>query len=123
MSVLLAVGVGLAGGVGSGLRYLTDNALPERVRAWFPWGTVTVNLIGSLVLGILAGLSSTVLPEPWVTILGTGLIGGYTTFSTASLETVRLLHDRRHRAAVFNGLGVLIACVALAFVGFIIVHR
>jgi CrcB protein len=104
--------------VGSGLRYVTDNMLPGRLRARFPWGTATVNLIGSLILGIIVGLSTTVLPEPWVTILGTGLIGGYTTFSTASLETVRLLHDRRYRSAALNGLGILIACIALAFAGF-----
>lgn len=119
MSPLLVICVGIAGGLGSGLRYLTENALPGRLRARFPWGTATVNIIGSLTLGVLVGFSTTVLPGPCVAILGTGLIGGYTTFSTSSLETVRLLQYRRHRSAALNGLGILIACVTLAFAGFV----
>lgn len=115
--MLLLVSVGIAGGIGSGLRYLTDNAFPRRLQARFPWGTVAVNLVGSLALGLLVGLTSHVSSEPWVIILGTGLIGGYTTFSTASLATVRLLHERRYGAAIINGLGVLVACVALSVVG------
>ena len=123
MTPLLVLAVAAAGGIGSALRYLTDNALPARVRQAFPWGTAIVNLTGSFVLGALTGTATTWLPHDWLTILGTGLIGGYTTFSTASLETIRLLHDRRRRATALNGLGVLAACVALATLGLAITAR
>lgn len=89
-------------------------------RARFPWGTATVNLLGSLALGVLVGFSTSLVSDQWVTIFGTGLLGGYATFSTASLETVRLLHDRHHRAAGLYALGVLAACVGLSLIGFIV---
>lgn len=123
MTPLLMLAVAAAGGIGSALRYLTDNALPARIRRIFPWGTAAVNLIGSFALGVLTGAATTWLPHDWLTILGIGLLGGYTTFSTASLETIRLLHDRRNRAAALNGLGVLIACTALAILGLAIFTR
>lgn len=119
VSPLLVLAVAGAGGIGAALRYLVDNALPQRVRERFPAGTALVNLTGSFALGVVAGLGSGVLPDPWAVILGTGLLGGYTTFSTASLETVRLLlEQRRPTVAVLNGIGMLVACVALAAAGY-----
>src|SRR5699024_2815935 len=98
-------------GVGSALRHLSDNALPERVRARHPWGTTVVNVVGSYALGLLTGLG---LDGPWESVLTIGLLGGYTTFSTASLETLRLLTDRRRAA---HGLGLILVCVAAAVLG------
>lgn len=111
---LLAVAVSLAGGVGSALRHLNDNVLPARVRARYPWGTTVVNLVGSFALGSLTGLN---LAGPWGSVITIGLLGGYTTFSTASLETLRLLTDRRYSAAVVHGFGMLLACVTAAVLG------
>jgi CrcB protein len=73
---------------------------------------------GSFALGLLTGLAlqAVVAPE-WTAVLGTGLLGGYTTFSTASVETVRLLAAGRRGAAVANGLGMLVACVGVASLG------
>src|SRR5690606_32056444 len=82
MTLLLALAVGIAGGIGAALRYLVDNSVPERLRARYPWGIALVNLTGSFALGIVTAL----LPGVWLTIIGTGLLGGYTTFSTAAVD-------------------------------------
>lgn len=117
MTLLFVVAVGIAGGIGAVLRYLADNALPDRVRAHFPWGTAVVNLSGSFVLGMLTGAAGNWLSPEWLVVLGTGLLGGYTTFSTSSYETVELLRQRRNWAAVLNGLGLIAACTAVAILG------
>lgn len=117
MNILLILGIGMAGGLGSGLRYLTDTLISRRLRDRFPWGTFMVNAIGSLTVGLIVGLASSVISEAWTTILGTGLLGGYTTFSTTSLETVQLLRKKRYLAAAMNSIGSLLLCVACAGAG------
>ncbi|ROS49614.1 fluoride efflux transporter CrcB [Frigoribacterium sp. PhB24] len=118
MSPLLVVAVAVAGGVGSALRFVVDGLVKDRLGAAYPWGTTVINLSGSFALGLLTGLAlqAVVAPE-WKLVLGTGLLGGYTTFSTASVETVRLLTTGRRGAAVANGLGVLVAAVVAASLG------
>jgi protein CrcB len=82
-------------------------------------GSVESRLTGSFLLGLLTGLAtSQLVPHQWQLIIGTGLIGDYTTFSTASFETVRLIEDRRYVAAAFNGVGMLLICTAAAALGF-----
>jgi CrcB protein len=84
--VLVAVG----GGVGAALRFVLDGLVKERVTR-FPLGTVLINVTGSFVLGLVTGLGEAgAIAVPMVTVLGTGMMGGYTTFSTASVETVQL---------------------------------
>lgn len=112
--LLLPIVIAMAGGIGSAMRYLADNSLPARLRGRFPWGTMTVNLTGSLLLGLITGLT---LAHPWSAIIATGLLGGYTTFSAASLESIRLLTERRYVAALANGPGMLLACTALSVIG------
>ena len=114
MSVLLALAVGAAGGVGAALRYLVDNAVPAKVRARYPWGIALVNLTGSFALGAIAGA----LTGTWLTIIGTGLLGGYTTFSTAAVDAARLLMKRRVAAGVGGTIATLVGCVALAATGY-----
>lgn len=111
---LLTVAISLAGGIGSALRHLSDNALPARTRARYPWGTTAVNLIGSFALGLLTGLTLT---DTWGSVITIGLLGGYTTFSTASLETIRLLADRRYSTAALHGFGMLLVCVTAGVLG------
>jgi fluoride exporter len=109
----------LAGALGATLRFVLDGLIRARVRSTYPVATTLINFTGSLLLGLLTGLATgQLVPQQWQLIMGTGLLGGYTTFSTASFETVRLLEDRRYVAAALNGLGMLIACTAVAALGF-----
>lgn len=91
--------------------------MKARVRR-FPLGTVLVNVTGSFVLGLVTGLGGAgTIAVPMVTVLGTGMMGGYTTFSTASVETVQLLRSGKTRLAVLNGLGMLVVSVGAAALG------
>ncbi|GAA2749322.1 fluoride efflux transporter FluC [Amnibacterium kyonggiense] len=115
--VLLSV----AGGAGAALRFVLDGLLRERLGARLPWGTAIINVSGSLLLGVLTGLLTRGLPEAVLTVLGIGLLGGYTTFSTASVETVRLIQQRRWAASLLYGLGVLVLSVAAGALGLTLV--
>lgn len=109
-----------AGGVGAAARLILDGLIRSWIRSTYPVATTTINLTGSLLLGLLTGMTvGHLAPEPWHIIAGTGLLGGYTTFSTASFETVALLEDRRYLAATITGLGTLVICTVAAAVGFI----
>nr|WP_217498885.1 fluoride efflux transporter CrcB [Leifsonia sp. C5G2] len=115
---MLVVAVGLAGGVGAVARLVLDGLLRARVRLAFPLGTTVINVTGSFLLGLVTGLAlAHGLPPEWRAALGTGFLGGYTTFSTASYETVRLAQQRRYRAALANGVGMLVLALAAAGLG------
>jgi CrcB protein len=111
--VLLAV----AGGVGAVLRFVVDGAVRDLVGARWPWGTAAINVSGSFLLGLLTGSVTRGMPHELLLVLGTGLLGGYTTFSTASVETVRLLQQRRVAASAVYVLGVLVLTIAAALLG------
>lgn len=114
----LFIALALCGGLGAAARYLLDGWVQRRTGGSYPWGTMLINLTGSLVLGFLTGLvTARLAPPAWQLVLGTGFLGGYTTFSTASVETVRLLQDDRRQAAVLNGLGTLVGATVAASVG------
>ena len=101
MITALAVAGGAA--VGAPLRYLTDRAVQSRHASRFPFGTLLVNVVASLVLGLAtgaAGLSPTLLA-----LVGTGFCGALSTYSTYSFETWRLAEDGAWAAAVVNVLG------------------
>jgi CrcB protein len=108
----------LAGGAGAGTRFVVDGLVRTRVRSALPLGTIAINISGSFLLGLLAGavLHRGVAEELQV-ILGAGFLGGYTTFSTASVETVRLVRAGRSRLALVNALGTLAAAAAAAAAG------
>jgi CrcB protein len=117
---VIVVGVMVAGACGAVLRYLVDHVVQRRTGGDFPFGTLVINVSGSLVLGILTGSAlQGGVPAPWLTVAGTGLIGAYTTFSTFSFDTVRLAEADRWRPAVLNvvagiGLGLGAAALGLA---------
>lgn len=118
MTPLLFVAVALAGGAGAALRFVLGGLITDRIRRAFPVGSGLINLTGSFALGLLTGVAGHGWLAPEVaTVLGVGLLGGYTTFSTASVETVRLIEERRFGAAVGYGLGNLLACTAAAMLG------
>lgn len=118
MTVVL---LSLAGGLGAVCRLVVDGAVRARWGRGFPYGTLVINVGGSLLLGLLSGL---VLfhgvPTAWRSVLGTGFCGGYTTFSTASFETVRLIQERRPVAAVLNGAGSLVLAVLAGGLGLLL---
>ncbi|KFF59936.1 chromosome condensation protein CrcB [Cryobacterium sp. MLB-32] len=118
MSALTFLAVALAGGLGATARFVFDGLLRSRLRTPFPFGTTVINVSGSLLLGLVTGLALVnLVSTEWYLILGGGLLGGYTTFSTASIETVRLLQQRRYRPALTAGLGMLVASVVAAGFG------
>ena len=114
MTVLLVL---VGGAVGAPLRYLTDDYVRARHGAAFPWGTLVVNVVGSFVLGAVAASVAVAGAPTWVlTLVGTGLCGALTTFSTFGVETVQLAERGSWSAAFGNvvlslGLG-LGACAA-----------
>ena len=110
--------VALAGGVGAVARFVLDGLVRSRVSASFPVGTVLINVTGSFVLGVVTGLTlAHAVPEDLRLVVGTGFCGGYTTFSTASFETVRLVERRRTGLALLNGFGTLVATVCVSALG------
>lgn len=102
MSPVLFLAAALAGGVGAVLRYLADLGVARFAARRFPWGIFLVNISGSFALGLVA----TALPDA-AFVLGAGLLGGYTTFSTAMLDTVALWRDGEGRSAAVNAVGTL----------------
>jgi CrcB protein len=120
VSMIAIVAVGLTGGLGAALRFLADGTIRHHTSGTYPVGTMVINFTGSLLLGVLTGLVvQQAVPHSWQAVIGTGLLGGYTTFSTASFETVRLLEDRRYWSALINGLGMLILCTGAAAGGYL----
>lgn len=115
---LLFLVIAVAGGAGAVCRFVLDGLLTSVSEADFPWPTVLINITGSLLLGLITGFAvSGLLPEAWRLVLGTGFLGGYTTFSTASVDTVRLLQQRRWTAGMVHGLGTLVIAVGAAGLG------
>jgi CrcB protein len=114
MTVLL---VFLGAIVGAPLRYLADRSVQAKHDSLFPWGTLAVNISGSLVLGVLAGLG-TGLPSQLLTLLGTGFCGALTTYSTFSFETMRLWEQRARFYAVANVGISLIAGLGAVLLGY-----
>ncbi|WDF32804.1 fluoride efflux transporter CrcB [Arthrobacter agilis] len=118
MSIALVLVLGGAGGLGAVARFVLDGVIRSRVRTSTPVGTITINVTGSLLLGVLTGLVlAAALPPTWTLVVGTGFLGGYTTFSTASHETVRLLRSGSVRAALASGVGTAVAALIAAGVG------
>jgi CrcB protein len=108
----------LGAAVGAPLRYLADRAVQTRHDSVFPWGTFTVNIAGSFVLGVLIhGAAAHQVPGGVSALLGTGLCGALTTYSTFGYETVRLLEDRVRAYAVLNVAASVVAGLGAAFCG------
>jgi CrcB protein len=110
MTLTLFLAVAAGGLVGAPSRYLLDRAITGRAESDRPWGTFVINVTGSLLLGFLTGLTMTGhLSEVGKALLGTGFCGAYTTFSTFTFESVRLLEDGR----IVDAVGNVVISVAL----------
>jgi len=114
MSAGVLLAVGALGGVGAVGRFLLDGAVTARTAGRFPAGTLAVNLSGAFVLGLLTGAT---LHGDAARIVGTGLIGGYTTFSTWALESHRLGEDGELRLGAANVAVALVLGLAAAWIG------
>ncbi|RST15576.1 fluoride efflux transporter CrcB [Streptomyces sp. WAC05374] len=107
--------------VGAPLRYLTDRAVQARHDSVFPWGTFTVNVVGCLVLGVLTGaVVAGAAPPGLRLLLGTGLCGALTTYSTFSYETLRLVEGGAGLYAAANVAGSVAAGVGAVFAGVLV---
>jgi len=119
--VILALVVGGAGAVGAVARFLTDGVVQDRREGPFPFGTLTVNCLGSLILGIVTGLA-------WYhglggrahAVVGVGFCGAFTTWSSVTWETVRLAEDGLGRQALASVLGGVAAALAFAALGIVV---
>lgn len=109
----------LGGAIGAPLRYLTDLFVQSRHDSVFPWGTLTVNVVGSLILGVTSAAVTDLGPQTWVlALIGTGLCGALTTFSTFGFETVRLLEQGSVLTAAANTIASLAIGLAACAGGF-----
>jgi CrcB protein len=116
------VGVGIAGALGALARYGLGGLVSERFPGAFPWGTFVVNVTGSFLLGILfVVLTERALVSPATrTTLMIGFVGAYTTFSTLSLETFRLIEDGAWGLAALNALGSLALGLVAVWLGVVV---
>ncbi|MFJ9152391.1 fluoride efflux transporter CrcB [Streptomyces sp. NPDC102270] len=104
--------------VGAPLRYLTDRAVQSRHDSVFPWGTFAVNVTGCLILGLLTGAVTAGAAGPHLPLLlGTGLCGALTTYSTFSYETLRLTETGARFYAAANVVASVVAGLGAAFAG------
>lgn len=118
--------IAIGGAIGSVARYGIGGLVSDKYGTTFPWGTLVVNVSGSFVIGILAALTA---PEGKMTpqsrvfatqLLVTGICGGYTTFSSFSLQTLNLLRDREWFYAGGNVLLSVILCMIAVWLGYVI---
>lgn len=114
---MIALAIAGAGALGAPARYLVERAMSRRFGHAFPWGTTAVNLAGSLLLGLLAGMGEF---HHWqgdiLRVAGVGFVGAFTTFSTFAVETIRLPARAKVRyvgIGVVGGLGLAAAGLAL----------
>ena len=115
------VAIAVAGAAGALARYGLEGAVSRRAAGAFPWGTFVVNVSGAFVLGfVFTVMTEQLTTAPWlrgaVTI---GFLGAYTTFSTLSLETYRLLEDGALGVAAANALGTLGAGIVAVYLGIV----
>ncbi|WP_221585020.1 CrcB family protein [Microbacterium sp. G2-8] len=116
--MILALGVALAGGVGAGLRWLADVGLRRWRRRGFPWPILLVNVVGCFTLAFLTG-SGALISADLQTVVGTGLLGGFTTFSTVSVDAAEMWRQRRYRGAIGNAAGTLLLCIVASVAGLV----
>ncbi len=123
MRTFWAIAIGAA--VGGVSRYYLASALQQRVGASFPWGTLLVNVTGSLLLGFLIryALATPAVSVEMRALLTTGFCGGYTTFSTFSFETAALFEEGQYERAGAYVVGSVVLSLVATFCGFILARE
>ncbi len=118
MNLLL---VALGGAIGSAARYLVGVFIGNHFGPDFPWGTFIVNVSGSFLIGVVvAFVGGGILPAEARPFLAVGVLGGYTTFSTYSHETLQLVQDGELGAVALNSLGQVVAGLVAVYLGVVI---
>ncbi|MEG6521486.1 fluoride efflux transporter CrcB [Desulfotomaculum sp. 1211_IL3151] len=117
--------VGMGGILGALARFCLGTAIQRITVTAFPYGTLTVNLLGSFLLGFITygSLLKWQLPRPYVLAINTGIIGSFTTFSTFSVDTISLLEKAHYTAAWSYVLVSITGGLALAWLGIGLAHR
>lgn len=116
---MIAVFVAFAGSCGAVTRFVLDGHIKTKYSNAFPWATFIINVTGSFMLGLIGGiLLAHHAFSNMAAVIGVGFCGGYTTFSTASFETVRLLEKRDYKRALGNAAGGVLAAVIAAAAGY-----
>ncbi|HEX3887230.1 MAG TPA: fluoride efflux transporter CrcB [Phenylobacterium sp.] len=123
MNLLL---VALGGAVGAVARYLTGVAAGRMLGLKFPYGTMTANILGGLLMGMLIGvlaLRGGEHQDRWRLLLAVGFLGGYTTFSSYALEVARMLETKAWSQAFVYGVGSVVAGVSAVFLGMLLMRK
>lgn len=115
--------IALGGAIGSMARYAGTNIVAGWLGGHFPWGTLFINVLGSFVIGFFSALTG---PGGKVFVSNdvrlfvmVGICGGYTTFSSFSLQTLDLMHDGHYLRAGFNVVGSVLACLIAVWIGYL----
>jgi fluoride exporter len=121
LKILLLIGTGsFIGGV---LRYLVSFPLLHKYPHGFPWGTLVVNVIGCFCIGLLYGYAERwAFPKEWRLFLATGLLGGFTTFSAFSNETVTLFNNHQYATAIAYILASVFIGITATFLGLFLIR-
>ena len=114
--------VGIGGFLGANLRYFLGQEIGQRMGVLFPYGTMIVNVTGAFLIGvILTLLTDRIIADPlWRQLIVIGFLGGYTTFSSYTFESLSLLQDGRWSSAVFYMLGSNLLGLAACFGGVVL---
>ncbi len=110
------------GGIGAAVRYWLQGFVYRYTGAGFPYGTFAVNVLGSFAIGFLMSLFEErfVVPPTLRVVLTIGVLGGFTTFSSFSFETVALLRDGSYGLGILNALGSVVTCLVATWIGIVI---
>ncbi|MFC6153671.1 fluoride efflux transporter FluC [Nocardioides yefusunii] len=115
LDLLTLICICAAGGVGAGLRWLTETRVQAVTGDRLPWGTFVVNVVGSFLLGVLLGAVS---PGGFTAqVFGLGLLGGYTTFSSSIVQSVRAGGSEGLLSGIVHAAGTALGCVLAALIG------
>ncbi len=105
----------LGGGLGALSRWLVSTLCNTD----FPWGTLLVNVVGSFFMGLIVGFFHNQVPQPWSSAITTGFLGGFTTFSSFSLEQVDRLYQQHYLAAGYHAMAHVFCSVFACYLGYI----
>ena len=117
--------IAVGSAVGGVSRYYLSSSVQQRLGATFPWGTLLVNVIGSLIVGFVIkyALATPAVTAEMRALLTTGFCGGFTTFSAYSLETATLMEEGQYERAGVYAFGSVLLAVAATFCGFVLARE